>query len=150
LHEEFVHLPLIFRLPRAEQAGLRIDALTQPVDLFATYLEYLGIERPASDGYSLWPLIKGDTAHVRPHAISGLAVGGGIEWALRTTEFAFLYPVLTAPGDSPRQAQLYIKPEDRWEVNDVRQHHLELADELQARLWDAAGNTKNSPARDPQ
>jgi hypothetical protein len=31
----------------------------------------------------------------------------------------------------PRGPQLYVKPDDRWEVNDVRQHHLEVAEHLE-------------------
>jgi len=137
LHEEFVHLPLMMRLPRGEHAGLRVDALTQPVDLFPTLLEHLGIAAPSSDGQSLWPLIKGEVNEVRAHALSGFSVGGGAELALRTSDWAFLLPLTPFPGDPPRSAQLYVKPEDRWEVNDVRHHHLELAEELEIQLRQA-------------
>src|SRR5262249_32075934 len=39
LHEELIHLPLIVRLPGTAEAGRRIAALTQPVDLLPTLLE---------------------------------------------------------------------------------------------------------------
>lgn len=138
LHEEFVHLPLIVRLPHGEHAGLRMDALTQPVDLLPTILECFGIASPPCDGHSLWPLIHSKISQVRPHAVSGFSIGGEIEWALRTPEWAYLLPVVSGPGDPPRQAQLYVKPDDRWEVNDVRQHHLELAEEMERTLRGAA------------
>src|SRR5262249_26588638 len=89
---------------------------------------------PRSDGQSVWPLIRGEANELRAHALSGLSVGNGVEWALRTREWAFLLPITPFTGDSPRSAQLYVKPEDRWEVNDVRQHHLELAEEFEKKL----------------
>ena len=32
------------------------------------------------------------------------------------------------PGDEPRGKQFYAKPDDRWEANNLIQHHLEQAD----------------------
>jgi hypothetical protein len=34
-----------------------------------------------------------------------------------------------------RAIQLYAKPEDRWELNNVIQHHQELSEELQKALF---------------
>jgi arylsulfatase A-like enzyme len=42
LHEELVHLPLILRLPNAEQAGRRMAGFTQPPDLFPPVFALLG------------------------------------------------------------------------------------------------------------
>jgi hypothetical protein len=68
---------------------------------------------------------------VRTYACSGLRAGEAVEWALRTPEWAFLLPVRPAPEDPPRLPQLYVKPDDRWEVNNVLQHHLELGEHLE-------------------
>jgi arylsulfatase A-like enzyme len=136
LHEELVHLPLLMRLPRCELAGWRLDALTQPVDLVPTFLEFLEVVAPPSHGHSLWPLLRNEVDQVRPFACSGMSSGNAVEWALRTQNWAFLLP-LTAPSSEPeRQAQLYVKPDDRWEVNDVRQHHLDLMEEMEKKLRD--------------
>jgi arylsulfatase A-like enzyme len=142
LHEEFVHLPLLLRLPRAEHGGLRVAALTQPVDLFPTLLESLGKTAPPSHGHSLWPLMRADVNQVRSHACSGLRRGDAVEWALRTLEWAFLLPVTSAPDDRSRQPRLYVKPDDRWEVNNVRQHHLELAEKMEQTLRDFAAASR--------
>jgi arylsulfatase A-like enzyme len=72
LHEELVHLPLILRLPEATEAGLRVAALTQPVDLWPTLLKW-GSPEWAGHGFSLWPLIRGDVAEVRPYACSAMS-----------------------------------------------------------------------------
>jgi hypothetical protein len=52
-----------------------------------------------------------------------------MEWMLRTPEWSFLLPV-----QSPRPPQLFVKPDDRWEVNNVYQHHLEYAEGLERTL----------------
>jgi arylsulfatase A-like enzyme len=128
VHEEFVHLPLMLRLPGAEAAGLRINALTQPVDLFATWLEFLNIKPPPSQGFSLWPLIRDGISQVRPHACSRVCCGQEVALSLRTLEWAFLLPMV---DDSSEPGRLYVKPDDRWEVNDVRQQHMELTEEME-------------------
>jgi arylsulfatase A-like enzyme len=129
-HEEIVHVPLIVRLPQAEQAGRRLESLTQHVDLAPTLAHLLGTPLPATHGNSLLPLLRGETDLLRPYAVAGREVGGAIEWVLRTPEWAFLLP-----GDgSPRTPQLYVKPDDRWEVNNVLHHHDELAAGLERTL----------------
>jgi arylsulfatase A-like enzyme len=135
LHDELIHVPLIVRLPAAAEAGRRVPVLTQSVDLMPTLLDAFGLPIPMSvHGHSLLPLMRGEAERVRTYACAGLQVGDGIEWALRTPEWAYLLPERTAAGDPPRLPQLYVKPEDRWEVNNVVQHHLELAGHLQYTL----------------
>jgi hypothetical protein len=70
----------------------------------------------------------------RVYAVSALRLGPREEWALRTSEWAFLLTVAAVPEDTPRSSQLFVKPEDRWEVNNVIQHHLETAEELEKTL----------------
>jgi len=134
LHEEFIHLPLLIRLPGRVEAGRRVGALTQPLDLLPTLLDAFGLPLPATHGHSLLPLLHGKAEQVRPYACAGAQVGEAVEWALRTPEWAFLLPVRPAPGDPPRSAQLYVKPDDRWEMNSLVQHHLEWSEELEKTL----------------
>jgi arylsulfatase A-like enzyme len=136
LHDELIHLPFLMRLPGGVGAGRRIPGLTQSVDLYATLLDAFGIVSPPNPGYSLLPLARGETEEVRSHVCCGMRLGEREEWALRTREWAFILPV-AAPADDPfRGPQLYVKPDDRWEVNNVLQHHLELGDRLEAVLRD--------------
>jgi arylsulfatase A-like enzyme len=136
LYEELVHLPLILRLPAAADAGRRVPALTQPADLFPTLLELLGADLPAEPvhGHSLVPLATGKADPVREYACSGLVVDGATEWAIRTPDRALLLPGPQPEGDPPREPQLYEKPDDRWEVNDLRPRNVELAEQLEAVL----------------
>jgi hypothetical protein len=138
LHEELVHLPLLLRLPNAEQAGRRVSAFTQPPDVYATLLALLGATLPlAGPGFSLLPLARGEGGPTRPFAITALVLGGAAELAIRTSEWALLVPTRAAEGDPPREPRLYEKPDDRWEVNDLRGRKLERADELEMQLREA-------------
>ena len=49
-----------------------------------------------------------------------------------------LLPRGQAADDPPRSAQLFVKPDDRWEVNDVRHHHVEWSEALEKTLCDFA------------
>lgn len=134
LHEERVHVPLIIRLPGATEAGRRVAALTQPVDLLPTFLDLFGIPSPAVHGHSLLPFCRGPAEPVRAYACSGLQAGGAIAWALRTREWTFLLPVFPVDESPARGPQLYVKPDDRWEVNNIIQHYLEWAQHLEQTL----------------
>lgn len=131
LHEELVHLPLMVRLPGAAEACRRVYAFTQPPDLAATLAEWFRC--PPTDGHSLLPLLRGQMETIRTRAVTRLAWNGAEEWALRTDDWAFLLPVRVPEGES-RPPLLFQKPDDRWEVNDLRVRHLELADALATEL----------------
>ena len=140
LHDELVHLPLLLRLPAAlaagrEVGGGRVAALTQSVDLMPTLLEAFGLTVPEGvQGHSLLPLARTEVARVREYACCGLRLGAAGEWCLRTPEWAFLLPETPEAGEPLRGPQLYVKPDDRWEVNNVLQHHLELTERFEQTL----------------
>lgn len=136
LHDELIHLPLLLRLPGAAETSRRISALTQAVDLAPTVADWF--QTPLSDchGRSLLPLIRGGIESIRSFACAGLQLGEAIEYALHTPEWAFLLPIKPGPDDAQRLPQLYVKPDDRWEVNNVLQHHLDLAEQLERTLRD--------------
>ncbi len=135
LYEEFVHVPLIVRLPDAAEATSRIDALTQPADLMPTLARWYSVETPEKlDGFPLQPLILGEVESLRDAAISRLRLDSAEEWAIRTPRWTLLCPIATPPDDDPRPVLLFEKPDDRWEVNDVRSQHPDLAEELESQL----------------
>jgi arylsulfatase A-like enzyme len=131
LRDELVHVPLLVRLPGRQEAGRRVLALTQSVDLVPTLLDLFGVPVPLVHGHSLRPLLYEEQATVRPYAVSGMEAGGAVALALRTPEWSFLLPARVPEGDGPGGPQLYVRPDDRWEVNNVIQHHLELAEHLE-------------------
>ena len=132
LHDEVVHLPLIVRQPGGKDGGLRVSALTQTVDLAATLQDIFG--GTARGGRSLLPLVREEVESIREQCVSRWNLAGAEEWALRTRKYALLVPVKQHTEGQPRIVQLYVKPEDRWELNNVVQHHLDLADEMEKTL----------------
>lgn len=134
LHGELVHLPLLVRWPRGAEAGGRIHALTQPVDLMPTLLAAFGVKLVGVHGHNLLPFLNGEPEPVRAFACSGLRRGQALECSLRTLDWSFLLPISGNPDDPPRGPQLYVQPDDRWEMNNVIQHHPELAEELERKL----------------
>jgi arylsulfatase A-like enzyme len=146
LHEELVHLPLIIRLPNADEACRRVGQFTQPSDIAPTLLDLFGQVHGSaiSEGVSLLPLIHGETTTVRESAISKLEFGTASELAIRTKEWAFLLPVKVPPGES-REPQLFSKPDDRWEVNDLRARNIERCDEFEEQLKKSVDLHDNLP-----
>jgi hypothetical protein len=120
LHDELVHVPLVMRLPEGAGAGQRIAALTQPADLVAA------LDQPNAD---LWRLIRGEVEVIRPFAVSTLRVGDEECRLVRTPTRA-----LHVPSDPTAPRLLFIKPEDRWEVNNLYQHEIEDADAMEKEL----------------
>ncbi|MEJ5274751.1 MAG: sulfatase/phosphatase domain-containing protein [Thermogemmata sp.] len=134
LYEEVVHLPLIIRLPGADQGGRRVSALTQSADLLATLADaFLGLVQPSLEGQSLLPLLQRQAFSGRQEVISYWEMEYAAEVALRTDTWSFLWPIRTPAGEE-RWPQLYAKPEDRWEVNDLRSRQLTQAEIYEARL----------------
>ncbi|MBI1917309.1 MAG: hypothetical protein HYS12_21625 [Planctomycetes bacterium] len=115
--------------------------------MMPTLLEAFGLPPPEGvQGHSLLPLARAEAEHLRDYACIGLQLGGASEWGLRAPGWAFLLPGPSEPGDPPRGRQLYVKPDDRWEVNDVLQHHLDRADAFEQTLKEfVAASVVRSP-----
>jgi arylsulfatase A-like enzyme len=71
LYEELAHVPLIITDPEG-QRGQRVHQITQTIDLFATALDAHGVAPPqGTEGRSLLPLLRGETAPLREVACYG-------------------------------------------------------------------------------
>ncbi len=139
LYEELIHTPLIVRMPNAEHGGTRHQALVQTVDLLPTILAALDLPEPETvHGHDLLPLIRGEQTKVRDYACLGMDAE---EYAIRTHHWHLTLPVELDP-DEPRKPELYRKPEDRWDQNDVAAENPDVADQLELalrRFADAVG-----------
>jgi len=100
-----------------------------------TFFDLFGLPVPEAHGRSLLPLMLGKSAKIREYACTSLRAGDRIEWALRTPEWGFLLPMQAPSSGSPLASELYVKPDDRWEVNNARQHHVVLAENIEQTLW---------------
>ena len=114
LHEEFVHIPLLVRRAAGIGAGRRVEAITQPADLRS--------------------ILRDEQVAPREAALTALSLNSGKEIARRTATEAILLPLEVPEGDDPREPQFYLKPDDRWEVNDVRSQFLDKAEAIEAEL----------------
>jgi hypothetical protein len=127
LHGEMLHLPLILRYPDKSDCGRRVPDLSQSIDLPATIAELYGVPVPNDwHGQSLLPLTRGEHSR-RQYAVSGLRCGNKVEWSLRTEDVAVLLPA----DIEEQSAALFVKPDDYWEVNDLRQKYLDEAELLE-------------------
>lgn len=142
-YEERTHLPLIMRLPGGVEAGRRALVLTQSVDLFPTLLDLLGLPPASCHGHSLVPFVRGETGPIRPYACSYAEGGGTGGWAIRTPEWALVVPAGNPAEASPAPPHLFAKPDDRWEVNDLRLRHADLAEGLEKTLHAFVAATKH-------
>jgi arylsulfatase A-like enzyme len=129
LHEELVHLPLILVWPGGGHAGLRVAELTEPPDVAAALGDLVG-RSPAPAG--LARLAREEVTTLRSHAICTMKGPRSHSWSVRTREW---YLLATDAPETTRR--LYVKPDDRWEFNDLAQHHPETVAELEKLYRDA-------------
>ncbi|NQU22408.1 MAG: sulfatase-like hydrolase/transferase [Candidatus Nealsonbacteria bacterium] len=109
LYGELVHAPLMIRLPDRQVAARRSQALIEPADLWAALLRTGGVDDLPDS-----PTAGDLTTLVGPH-LGQLhdrlcLVGPGSDRAIRTPAWYLRM------GSEP---ELFAKPDDRWEVNNV-------------------------------
>ena len=153
LYGELVHVPWMLRLPEARAAAVRSPALVEPADLWATLLDWFGAgslgcvrDAPQTVGYvhdapqpvgcvrdaprlsmsptanSVMPLLRQETDLMRDRLC---LAGSDCEQAIRTPAW-----YLRSAGEP----ELFAKPDDRWEVNNVACRCPEVVESLQAAL----------------
>jgi len=100
MYEEIVHIPLFIHDPRSPRsAGGRRAALTQTIDLAATFLDFFALGRPPEmKGCSLVPILESDRK-IRDGALFGYFGG-----AINATDGRYTYHRF--PPD-PRAQELY-------------------------------------------
>lgn len=170
-YEELVRIPWIIRHPEGVGAGQVCEALVQPTDLMPTILDFLGIREKLSlpytaprttadlfpqdmvshtqditmHGVSLLPLMRGEVAQIRPYAYTG---HHGKQWSLQNHEWRLLVPmdgpngawVSGRRGEAPME--LYHRPSDPGDQQDVAAQHPEVVEEMELALWRWAGSLR--------
>ncbi len=128
LHEELIHVPCLLQFPDGLGANERASGLAQPTDLAATILDWAECDHSAFDGESLLPLLKGECTSIRDRACSvayhsALPLGTmPSELAIRTRYWHLRLDLQSTPDDEDSlavQPSLYVKPDDRWEQNEI-------------------------------
>jgi hypothetical protein len=126
LYNELVQTPWILRFPDGFGRLTRTQALVRPADLGGTLLDWLAIDRADFAGgqsTSLLDLIRGEKIAVRDRIL----LRSAHDRALRTRAW-----LLRETDQGP--AELFAKPGDRWEVNEVANLCPEVAAGLQTAL----------------
>ncbi len=126
LYTEVVQTPWMMRFPDGLGAAARSQALVEPSDLWATLLGWWQV--PASPesptACDLGPLVRGEADAVRDRLC---IVDAGLQQAIRTPAW-----FLRASGAADEESgiELYAKPDDRWEVNNVADRCRDVAEKL--------------------
>jgi arylsulfatase A-like enzyme len=138
LYNELTQLVWMMRFPDELGKLARTQALVQPADLPGTLIEALALgEAPSMlRASSLLRLLRGEVDSMRDRLISV----GPHDRAVRTAAWHLRQPITGAQ-------ELYAKPSDRWEVNEVANLLPEIAAGLAAILNDSSqSETANPPA----
>jgi arylsulfatase A-like enzyme len=145
LHAELVHVPWLWRLPGRQVALGRSQALVQPADCCATLADWWGMSAkfPANgdrlgiaNGRSVLPILSEESTNWRDRALLSL----DDQVALRTASWYLraMRPNAERGADDAGQPllELFVKPDDRWEQNEISDRCeavaatlVELADE---------------------
>ncbi|MBN1394355.1 MAG: sulfatase-like hydrolase/transferase [Pirellulales bacterium] len=132
LYGELAHVPWLLKFPDGAGAALRSGALAEPADLWASLLDCCGIEdapdSPSAE--SVLYLMRGKGVWTKDRLC--IAGPGGAR-AIRTP--AWFLRAAAPP-------ELYAKPDDYWEVNDV----ASLCPEVTECLLDALGQYEQTLA----
>ncbi len=124
LYSPLTHVPLALRFPDGRGALARSQALVEPADLWATLLEWHGQAVPATPtACSLLPLVTCEAQTLRDRLL-----------AVRDAELTFRTRAWSLR--LAEQAELYAKPDDRREMNDVAQRCQELLESLRQAAQD--------------
>ena len=124
LFGELLQAPLMLHFPDGLGAAARSQTLVEPADLFPTFLQWWNIKNSSvlPTALSLMPVVRQEIHMLRDRlCVAGL----GTERAIRTPAWYLR---------SADESELYAKPDDRWEVNNVTNRCLEVVECLQDSL----------------
>ena len=119
LYGELVHVPLMVRFPDGFAKTVRSNAIFQPQDIGLLILDWLNF---TPDRLKIMlPVLAEEIPEIRDHA---LIEGCDDEYALLTPTW-FLYS-----KNREQPPELYVKSDDRWEVNDVANRCDEVVQQM--------------------
>lgn len=131
LYSDQLQVPCLLRPPHTQAPPVRLSALAQPVDLFATLLAWFGAALPDELRRGRDLLADEDESPAGPQWIAANGEDG--ELAIRTAAWMLRRPPTAADGISP-PIELYAKPDDRWEANEIADRCPEVAERLLAAI----------------
>jgi len=138
MYNELIHVPWLLRLPDGSGAAARSHALVQPADLPATLCDWWNVAPffPAGAGRSLLPLVRDEAESIRDRACVAAPCG---EQGIRTAGWYLHQTAVRSAANEGTDAvgvELYAKPDDFWELNDVADRCRDVAGALGRALND--------------
>ena len=132
LFGELLQVPCMLRLPAATLAAKRVHSLVQPHNFHGTLLNWFEqTDLLAAERVTPNPLIPADLSQLNtsnwPASNDRAAAVGPEQRSLRTPAW-FLHQPHTNPP------QLYVKPDDRWETNDVANRCPDIVEQMVEQL----------------
>jgi arylsulfatase A-like enzyme len=128
LYADQLHVPWLIRFPDGLAGLARVNGLTSHVDVLPTIAEWLNpgakLESKAFEGLSALQFASGSTRSWR----SALCSKSTTSHAIRTESWCLREDV-DASKSSP---ELYVRPDDRWEANDVAKLLPDTVEELRS------------------
>jgi len=143
MYHELLAVPYLFRLPDGAGAATRHGPLVQPADFGATIAAWLDLPpiSPPAWGTSLLSLARDEV----PPQLNAAASLAGEEEAIRTTAWFFRAPLASDDtSHDPPRGELFAKPDDRWEVNEVDNRREDIAEQMRAYLTQFAAAAARS------
>ena len=131
LYSESLQVPLLARFPGGAFQAERMPTLVQPPDVCASLAQHFQLE-PGGRGINLPELT------LNPRDREAVSCSNG-KYSIRTPAWFLTGSVSEdTPRVAPDQvpAQLFLKPDDRWEVNDLIDRCPDIASQLQQRIED--------------
>jgi arylsulfatase A-like enzyme len=133
LYGALTQIPWLLKLPGGLGPSERTQALVQPADLFPTLVDWLGLPTLSSHhiaaGKSLLPLVSGASDAVRDRAAIVAAPDERAivtpAWYMRNSSDG------SAKNGGSTRCELFVKPDDRFEVNEVASRCPECVEQLQ-------------------
>ena len=126
LYGELLHVPLLVRMPQRESALTRVQGIVQPHQLLTTIAEICGWMGPAAAPSGLVSELRGGSV---PQGNIAVAVAPG-QRAIRTPAW-FLRE---SPAEGGVKRELFAKPDDRWEANEISSRCGDIIELLASRL----------------
>jgi arylsulfatase A-like enzyme len=149
LYGELVQVPWMMRFPEEVETTMRSSALIEPSDLWATLLDWWDVEPPpfSPTAVSLLPVVREHATIARDRlCVLGSHSDRAIRtpaWYLRecepTTDLPDASNDASDEGDADvalnaGSPELFAKPDDRWEVNNVATRCHAVVDDLRTVL----------------
>lgn len=138
LFGEMLHVPWLIRTPDGSGAAARSQSLVEPSDLWATLLDFWPIAGlpPSPTGASLLRIIRQDVDSLRDR----LCIAG------RAGQRAIRTPAWFLRGNA--EPELFTKPDDRWEANNVASRCGDVVERLQQVLAESEAAIQNGRVSD--